>query len=111
MELVYVTEQTPDDCNWMLLAEDIEAQHKGDAPQLPKTRVKMLLEAAEKVYYANRPEPINAFSASVSTSEQDEMIQDLKIILAGWGIDRVNLIQMDHSDVDSGFWSKLTESV
>ena len=49
MELVYVTEQTPDDCNWMLLAEDIEAQHKGDAPQLPKTRVKKLLEAAEKV--------------------------------------------------------------
>ena len=27
-ELVYITEQTPDDCNWMLLAEDIEAQHK-----------------------------------------------------------------------------------
>ena len=107
-ELVYITEQTPDDCNWMLLAEDIEAQHKGEAPKLQKTRVKMLLEAAEKVYYANRPDPINSFSAEVSMSG-DEMIQDLKVILAGWGIDSMDLIKMDHSDVNTTLWKKLTE--
>lgn len=37
------------------------------------------------------------------------MIQDLKVILAGWGIDSMDLVKMDHSDVNTAFWNKLTE--
>lgn len=52
MEIVYVTERTPDDCNWELLVSGIEAQHNdGAVPMQQMTQAKMLLNAAEKEFY------------------------------------------------------------
>lgn len=106
-EVVYITTQTPDDCNWMLLSEDIERQHQGKAPAQRKTRAKMLLDAAEKDAYEalDSMDDDNIFSKG--PVEEEELIQIMINSLASYGVTPEEIIQMEHYDVDENMLIKL----
>lgn len=106
-EVVYLTTQTPDDCNWMLLAEDIEQQHQGAAPRQRKTRAKMLLDAATKNAYEalDSADDENIFSAG--PVDEEELIQFIKINLASYGVMADEIKNMEHYDVSEDMLNKL----
>lgn len=106
-ELVYITTQTPDDCDWIRLADDIDAQHNGAAPVQRRTRAKMLLETAERIYQDDCPAPANVFDMGAAAPDEKEMVQAIQVSLAGWGIDFMELKRMDHHDIDETFWNKV----
>lgn len=106
-ERVYVTGQTPDDCDWKRLAEDIDAQCNGAEPMPRKTRAKMMLEAAHRIFCDSLPEPENVFDIIREPYNEQDMIDDIRITLAEWGIGRQDLEKMEHDDVEQEFWEKL----
>ncbi|WP_367567229.1 hypothetical protein [Lacrimispora sp.] len=103
-ELVYITSQTPDDCDWDKLASDVEAQHKGAAPEQRRTRAKMLLDAAAAAY-GEQASVEDIFAVPVSSD--DDLIQAIEIYLASHGVDAADLLQAEHYDVSEEFLSKL----
>lgn len=109
-ERVYVTGQTPDDCDWKRLAEDIDAQCNGAEAMPRKTRAKMLLNAAQEIYFANLPESENVFNSLVGEPyDEQDMIADVQVTFAGWGIGREEIAEMEHYDIEPEFWNKLCE--
>ena len=106
-EVVYLTTQTPDDCNWSLLADDVDQQHKGVAPVQRKTRAKMLLDAATKDAYEalDNAEDDNTFSAG--PVDEKELLQLIKINLASYGVMIDEIKTMEHYDVSEEMIKKI----
>lgn len=105
-EVVYLTPQIPDDCNWMLLVDDIERQHQGAAPVQRKTRAKMLLDAAVKNAYEalDSAEGENIF---LEGADEAELIPLIKINLASYGVTVDEIKDMEHYDVSEDILNKL----
>ena len=102
-EVVYLTTQTPDDCNWTLLADDVEQQHKGVAPVQRKTKTKMLLDAAIKDAY----EALDSSDENDGPADEEELIQFIKINLASYGVMVDEIKHMEHYDVSENMLNKL----
>ena len=105
-EVVYITSQTPDDCDWGRLASDIEAQRSGADPANRRTRVKMLLDEAERAAYEKLPEVSNVFALG-SLVNENELLIFVKDWLAFNNIDPTDLLKMEHFDVSEDFIKKL----
>lgn len=100
-ETIYITSQTPDDCNWDKLADDVDAQYEGEEPIKRLTRAKMLLGAAERAAYKELPESLG------TVPDEDDLLSDMILYLAGHGISATDLLHSEHYDVDEGFLQKL----
>ena len=106
MELVYITSQTPDDCDWDKLVSDVDAQHKGAAPERRRTRAKMLLDAAE-TFYNGQASDEDVFAAP--TLNEGDLIQAIELYLADHGVKAADLIKAEHYDVSEELLKKLAK--
>lgn len=99
-ENVYITSQTPDDCNWENLVTDIEGQVNGEEPQKRKTRLKMLLESAEK----------EADKEGFSYLENEEKyLLAIKMFLLRHGITVEEIKYMETHDIDTEYLERVME--
>lgn len=77
-ERVYLTCQTPDDCDWKLLVEDIEVQYENGDPMQMQTRYEMISKIAEKEAFESIPyNGKNVFSSHQEPINEKEL-QELK---------------------------------
>ncbi|MFR8340147.1 MAG: hypothetical protein ACLVAW_27650 [Eisenbergiella massiliensis] len=109
-EAVYITSQTPDDCNWELLRTDIELQKEGQKPMERKTRLAMLIEDAEKYAYSitdKEEEDFNVFASAGPQIDEGRTIALMKTYLAAHGVIPSNLEKMEAYDVSESLMKKL----
>lgn len=108
-EAVYITSQTPDDCNWELLRTDIELQKEGKEPMERKTRLAMLIENAEKLAYTimEKEEDFNIFASAGPQVDEEKLISVIKSYLADHGIIPKDIRKMEHYDVSEELYKLL----
>lgn len=109
-EAVYITSQTPDDCNWELLRKDIELQKEGKEPMERKTRLAMLIENAEKLAYnimEKEEEDFNIFASAGPQIDEGKLISLIKSYLADHGIIPNDIRKMEHYDVSDELYKIL----
>lgn len=108
-EAVYITSQTPDDCNWELLRDDIEQQAEGKEPMERKTRLAMLIKYAEKNAFSimgKEESDFNIFASFSPQIEEDKLISLVKTYLAAHGVLPQNVKDMEHYDISDEFMDK-----
>lgn len=109
-EAVYITSQTPDDCNWELLRTDIELQKEGKEPMERKTRLAMLIENAEKFAYnimEKEEENFNVFASAGPQIDEGKQLSLIKSYLAEHGIMPKDIKNMEHYDVSEELYKIL----
>lgn len=109
-EAVYITSQTPDDCNWELLRTDIELQKDGKEPMERKTRLAMLIERAEKYAYSvieKESGDFNIFASAGPQIDEGKLITLIKTYLAEQGITPKDIVKMEHYDVSEELYKIL----
>lgn len=108
-EAVYITSQTPDDCNWELLRKDIELQKEGKEPMERKTRLAMLIENAEKLAYniMEKEEGFNIFASAGPQIDEGKVIEIIKTYLEELGITTKDIKNMEHYDVSEELYKIL----
>lgn len=100
MEIIYIMEQIPDDCDFYKIAIDEMCQSKGEEPMRMKTRAKMMAEIAIQ-NVDSRKDPFIDFE-----EDYGEIYKEL--IMIGCPIWEIE--EMDHHDISENWIQRVKES-
>lgn len=105
-EAVYITDQYPDDGDWLRLIADIEDQEKGAEPLKMPTRLSVLLKKALEMAYKVMPAPNNPFAIDIEADEE-ALVHEVRLALYHLGYNKGDLAAMDRAGVDTAFLDKI----